>query len=196
MVHLAEKEFYDAVYNDAAEHDVVVVEGVNTRVSQRLTRSYRWIKPERLGLVVQPKFQNSTVPVVHGDLDGEEFQALWDLAPWRERALLEFGAGLFGIWLRMTASRTTIGQNLSSNDLQGRDQVLAWTEERAHLMDALHTARDAVLLTTIAELLSENEQARSIGVVFGAAHMGPLVHNLISQGFATVESRWMKVFEA
>jgi|GEM_PF-4911570 len=43
MIHVAAASFYDAVYTDAASHDVVVCEGLKSPVARRLTRAYRWI---------------------------------------------------------------------------------------------------------------------------------------------------------
>ncbi len=105
MVHLGEPGFYEAVYEDAAAHDVVVLEGITSPVGRRLTRVYRWAAPARLGLMVQPKFRRERVRTVHADLPAAEFDRLWRTAPRGERVIMEAGAAMVGLWLRLTATR-------------------------------------------------------------------------------------------
>jgi hypothetical protein len=41
MVHIGEAGFYEAVYADALGHDIVLLEGVRSPITTRVTRSYR-----------------------------------------------------------------------------------------------------------------------------------------------------------
>jgi hypothetical protein len=81
MVHLGEPSFYEAVYWDAAAHNVVVLEGIEPPVSRRLTRAYRWAAPARLGPIVQPRFRREGLRTVRADLPVAEFDRLWRAAP-------------------------------------------------------------------------------------------------------------------
>src|SRR5262245_11194018 len=77
MVHLGDRGFYSAVYQDACSHDVMLVEGVSSPVTTRVTRAYRWIEGPRIGLVVQPRHPaqaDSRAKIIHADLRGEEFE--------------------------------------------------------------------------------------------------------------------------
>jgi len=73
---------------------------------------------------------------------------------------------------------------------------MMWTERNAPLLDALITARDAVLCKAVMDVLAEKDKALSVAVVYGARHMGALVHALLREGFRPVESEWMQVFSA
>jgi hypothetical protein len=194
MVHIGEAEFYESVFADATAHEVVVIEGVKSRLSQRLTRSYRWLKPERLGLTVQPKFSRESVPTILADLPGEEFDRIWRGSHWLERTVFEWGSALVGIWLRLTGDRTSIGQRISTTDLPDRDMVLAWNHRRASMFEALIGARDTVLCSSVRALLAKQDGPRRIAVIYGAAHMGVLVHDLREMGFRPVSSDWMTIF--
>jgi hypothetical protein len=97
MVHLGEPSFYEAVYRDAAAHNVVVLEGIEPPVSRRLTRAYRWAAPARLGPIVQPRFRREGLRTVRADLPAAEFDRLWRAAPRDERLLMEAGAAMFGL---------------------------------------------------------------------------------------------------
>ncbi|MCH2075684.1 MAG: hypothetical protein MK180_02200 [Rhodobacteraceae bacterium] len=196
MLHLGEPQFYDQVYEDAATHDAVLLEGVRARTATRLTRVYRLTKPARMGLVVPPKFAVHGVRAVHGDISEEEFEALWADVPRRERLLLEFGAGAYGIWLRFAGSRAGIGNRMTTNDLKGRDEILGWSEAMAPTQRALIDRRNDVLCDRLTGLLSDNDPARSIAILYGAGHMPAVSRQLRAAGFRVVDALWLTVFEA
>lgn len=194
MVHLGEAAFYEAVYADAATHDAVVLEGIGGGVARRLTRSYRWIAPGRLGLVVQPRFDREHGRLIRGDLDPEAFEAIWRAAPRSERWSFEIAATGFGLWQRLKATRASLGRGLCTTDLRDRDTILSWSERNAPMLEALLSERDAALGNAMRGLFQESEGSGTIAVVFGAGHMGALSHLLIGEGFRPVESTWLTVF--
>lgn len=196
MVHLGEAHFYEKVYDHAATHDVVVLEGVESPVARRLTRVYRWVRPSRLGLIVQPKFASGRVEAVRADLQAESFDALWRAAPWPERMVMEAGAGFMGAWLRWTATRASIGRRLNTSDNREREAILSWDARYAPMLHALLEARDEVLCQTVADLVADGNGPRTIAVIYGAGHMGVLAHALGKTGFRRIESDWMRVFGA
>ena len=196
MVHLGAPDFYEAVHADAATHDAVVVEGVKSPVSRRLTRAYRWVRPARLGLVLQPKFDAPGCEIIHGDIAPEDFERLWRSGPLFERIAFEAGAGAFGLWGRVAATRASLGRHLNTTDLKSRNDIMDWSRRRAPLLDALHSARNAVLCETVGTLLSDGPARRRIAVIFGAGHMTSLSRSLAEAGCHPVESAWMTVFEA
>lgn len=195
MLHLGEAAFYEAVYADAAAHDVVVLEGVNSRIGTRLTRAYRWIRPARLGLVVQPKFPRDRAKTIHADVSGEVFDAQWRKAPRALRWLIEGAAGVMGLWKGFTATRASIGKSYNTNDRRSRDAILAWDERMDPILRALLTERDEVLCRSVLEA-SKDGRTRSIAVIYGAGHMGALRTALTKDGFYPVDSQWMTVFAA
>ncbi|MEM6481892.1 MAG: hypothetical protein AAF922_18315 [Pseudomonadota bacterium] len=195
MVHLGEPAFYKTVYEDASRYDAVLLEGVTSRVVRRLTRAYRWAAPERLGLTVQPKFKADATRVIHADLSGSDFDALWRAAPRVERWLFEGAATLIGLWLRITATRDTLARGLCTNDLSERDDILIWSQRRAPILTALKDARDKVLCQRLADLMSEQPGPATIAVIYGAGHFPALVRSLDADGFRVSQSQWLTVFE-
>ncbi|MEM6578590.1 MAG: hypothetical protein AAF678_08865 [Pseudomonadota bacterium] len=195
MVHLGCADFYESVFDDARAHEAVLVEGIVSPVTRRLTRAYRWVCVEKLGLAVQPKFTPGTARLIHADLSGPAFDALWRTAPWRERVLLETLASLMGLWLRFSATRETLGRGLSTHDLTNRDDIMMWNARRAPMLSALKDARDAVLCKEMSALLSEEKGPKTIAVIYGAGHMPALFRSLDDRGFRVTDSRWLKVFE-
>ena len=88
------------VYDDALSHDVALVEGIRSPVGRKLTRSYRWINFERLGLVRQPKTPSQaavTVCIVNADLTPDEFHREWRKISWILRTAFAVGAPIYGL---------------------------------------------------------------------------------------------------
>ncbi len=103
MIHIGEKEFFEAVYQDAFAHDAVLVEGLKSPITNRITRSYRWMAGSKLGLVIQPKYpkpESVKARIVHADLSHEEFLVEWQKMPLKLRLLIYFLAPMVGLWGR------------------------------------------------------------------------------------------------
>lgn len=194
VVHLGEAAFYRRVHEEAARHDLAIVEGVRSPVGRRLSRAYRWTDWGRLGLVVQPKFAEPGVPVLLADLPGEDFERLWRMAPLWLRLVAESYTTLGGLWLRLTASRESIGRHLNTTSLPDRDDILFWTPERAPLVHAVETVRDEVLCAAVLTAVSREDGPRSVAVIYGAAHFRALAPALKRAGFRGVASEWIPVF--
>lgn len=192
MIHVAEAAFYDRVFRDANAHDAVLIEGVDSPITKRVTRSYRWIG-ERLGLVVQPRHPRSGgAVVVHADLSGEAFEELWAGLPRWQRWLIAAVAPVMGLHRRWFVTREMIAAQLGMDDARSRKELLEWSPETALLHRVILDARDARLLEVLAEQLAVH---RSIAVVYGAAHMRAVIRELTQRrGFVSAEGDWMLVF--
>ncbi len=196
MLHLGESGFYDAVYRDALEHDVVLFEGVKSPVAQHLTSSYRWLHGNRLGLVTQPKAPAGAgrAERIHADVTQAEFEAAWKTLPLAMRALCYVCAPWIGLGRRCFATREGLSRGRNVDDLTTRESSLSWDTEEALLRGVLLHQRDARLCETLAAVLDRNE-AQSIAIVYGAAHM-PAVTRMLADyaGFRPSGSAWMTVF--
>lgn len=199
MVHLGEAAFYDQVFSEAMAHDVVLVEGVRSQVVRNLTRSYKWVKPETLGLVVQPKLEsgNADCKIILADLSGEEFENLWRDIPWWLRAGMAVAAPAAGVYRRFSATRAVLAKGLGMNDLTAREDILAWSFTLAPFLRAVLAQRDTRLCQHLNEVIVENAQNPiSVAVVYGAAHMPAVLRNLQEMGsYVPVDSEWLTVFE-
>src|SRR5665213_2416395 len=120
MVHVGEPAFYDATYEDALGHDVVLIEGVRSPIPFRVTRSYRWLVGSRAmaGLVVQPRFPIGVGParVVHADVTGEEFAREWAAVPIWIRAVIYVLAPLVGLRRRWFSTRARLAKDMRCED--------------------------------------------------------------------------------
>lgn len=199
MVHLGDASFYEAVYKDACAHDIVLVEGVRSPVTIRVTRSYRWISgSKRLGLVVQtkpPPQAESTARIVHADLSGEEFERHWRKVALPTRLLLYAVAPAYALYQRWFGTRESLAKGHSLDDLPSRKETLSWTPEFSAFGDAVLAERDKHLISVLAEhLVSPDGSRRQLAIVYGARHMRAVIRELARRGFHCVVSEWMTVF--
>lgn len=200
MVHVGEERFYAEVYADAFGHDVVLVEGVRSSVSRNFTRAYRWMNPERLGLVIQPEPPDAgpgAARTVHADLTGEEFEREWREVPWRLRALFALIAPLFGLSQKVFASRERLAKRAAMDDRLSSDEVLRWSPDFEVFHRCVGDARDERLLQCLAtELDNAPAEGKRIAIVYGARHMRAVIRELTRRGFYSGKGRWLTIFKA
>jgi hypothetical protein len=200
MIHVGEPSFYTAVYTDAFSQGAVLVEGVKSPITTRVTRSYRWIEgAKNIGLIVQPKYpspEHCQAKIIQADLSAQEFTAVWREVPLWQRALIYVVAPLMGLDRRWFGSREKIAKGLSLEDAESQKELLNWSAETAFLDRAVLHARDERLIERLREQIADPSEApASIAVVYGARHMRAVLRELTTvQGFACVGADWMMVF--
>ena len=195
MVHVGEEGFYRETYAEAFSHDVTLVEGVRSPVSRHLTRSYRWIDFDRLGLVLQPRkaLEEARSRVVLADLSGPEFAREWRKIPLLLRATFYLLAPLVGLRRRFFASRETIAKDMSMEDRRSADEVLNWTPTFDGVHRAILHTRDERLLECLAAELEAKDERR-VAIVYGAKHMRAVLRELTRRGYYCAESSWQTIF--
>ena len=200
MVHVGEPEFYEATYADALKHEVVFVEGVNSPITTRITRSYRWLVGSRAmaGLISQPRFprDEGSARIVHADLTADEFAAQWRAIPLWQRAAVYVLAPLIGLHRRWASTRAKLANDLRCEDQPSLAELLAMTPETGALTQAMLHARDERLLERLrVELDLRPPNPSTIGVVFGATHMRAVVHELTTKrDFVVAGAEWRTIF--
>ena len=198
MIHIGEPAFYKAVYDDAFQHDVVLVEGVSSFVVRRITSSYRWVAKSGLGLIVQPKYPtaaNSPARIVHADLSADEFRSAWHRVPFWLRAVMLIGSPLIGLQRRFLSTRQSLARGRSMDDLASRDDILTWDPTMAKLENCVIDARDARLIEKLRQELELPQNAhKKIAIVYGASHMRAVLGELQKQDFVSSDSQWLTVF--
>ena len=199
MLHVGTPEYFEAVFADAFEHDVVLVEGVKSPSSKRIGRSYRWIQDTKaMNLVIQPAYPISAqcrATIVNADLSGEEFTKVWRNIPLYVRASVFFLAPAVGIARRWFGSRKTLAKGMTLDDLAERREVLDLRPETLALARAILRVRDARLTDRLREQLAGiSAEPRRIAVVYGARHMRAVLRDLSRRGFHVSYAEWLTVF--
>jgi hypothetical protein len=180
MVHVGDERFYKETYDEAFAHDVVLVEGIRSPVGRNLTRSYRWIDFEKLGLVRQPKspLQESVAArIIKADLTTEEFHREWRKVSLLLRSAFLFGAPIVGVRRRLFASRQSLAHNMCLEDRTSADEILSWTPKLQPVNQSLIHARDQRLIECLAAEL-ESKTEKRVAIVYGARHMRAVLRDL------------------
>lgn len=198
MVHVGEERFYDETYAEAFAHDVVLVEGVRSSVGRNLTRSYRWLDFEKLGLVPQPKVpvqEGISARIVKADLSTEEFHREWRKVPLSLRAAFAVLAPLYGVHRRFFASRERLAHNLCLEDRRSADEVLDWDPKFEPVIRSIIDARDERLVQCLREELEASDKPeKRIAIVYGARDMRAVLRELHRQGFRCSNAIWRTIF--
>lgn len=196
MAHVGERSFYETTYGEAFSHDVTLVEGVRSPVGRHLTRSYRWLNFEKLGLILQPKpsaQESASGRVVKADLSPDEFHREWRKISLPLRALIFVLAPLVGIKRRLFASRETLGQKMSLEDRKSADEILSWSPSMEPFHHSVLHARDERLLECLRTELDATDATR-VAVVYGAMHIRSVVRELRKRGFYCADASWRTIF--
>ena len=192
MIHIGDQQFYEDAFRDAFSHDVALVEGVRSGIVRNLTRSYRWIALNKLGLVRQPTTPDQyavSARVVRADLTTEEFHREWRKIGILLRIFILFAAPLVGLYRRLVASRDSLARNMCLEDLETSDEILDWNPRFEAMYHSILHARDTRLVECVREELETNRE-ETIAIVYGAAHMRSVIRELLSCGFHCSQSRW------
>jgi hypothetical protein len=199
MVHLGEAKYFKAVYEDAFAQAVVLVEGIRSPITRRITRTYRWIEgASQFGLVVQPSYPRADgcrARIINADLSEADFLKVWRDVPAWLRAVSYLVAPVVGISYRLFGTRQALARGMSLEDLPRREETLSWNPETAPLTNAVLHARDQRLVSVLAGQLDHPVPGTDrIAVVFGALHMRAVLRLLSLRGYRPKDRKWLTVF--
>ena len=196
MVHVGEERFYKDSYEEAFSHDVALVEGVRSRVGRNLTRTYRWINFEKLGLVRQPTTPPSetvAARIIRADLTTAEFHREWRKVSLLLRAAFVLAAPIYGLHRRLFASRESLARNMCLEDRKSADEILNWSPIFEPVNRSILHARDERLREClVAEL--EGETEKQVAIVYGARHIRAVLRELTRRGFSCSDASWRTIF--
>lgn len=199
MVHLGPPEYYEEVERRMHSCDLVLAEGIDSKIVEAITMSYRAADGSvRQGTVMQPSFESDSAgpEVLNADISGAEFDAAWGDLPLPVRVGIPLVAPLFGLWLRFFARPEDVHEALETYDLPSRGHISAenrWPE----LFDLLLHKRDVHLLEQIDEVHRRHRsEAKTLGVAYGAAHMPSVVNHLTDRlRYIASSAEWITVFD-
>jgi hypothetical protein len=195
MIHLGEASFYREVSARLAAHDLIVAEGIigPSPTTSYITQVYRSRKLQsRLGLQVQTgDLYDVGVPLVTPDMSGPELERRWRAIGLPERAMWYVMTPAARLYFEMFASR-----ELLASYLQLDCDTLAIEEPSGFELDEIITdQRDALLCEAVTRIHTERcEEDINVAVVYGAAHVAPLVKHLRRHGYVTRGGEWLQVF--
>jgi hypothetical protein len=197
MVHVGEPSFYEAVMEQLRGCDIVVAEGIagRSRAVSALTLSYRLVRCGRLGLEVQNLDLSSLgVPVVRPDMTGAEFDRRWRGVPFLQRLMIWLSLPVFIPVVFLFGTRARLAGHLSLDDDHGLGRYVEGFE---NFDKVIRDDRDRLLIDALASIdKTRGEEPLRVGVVYGAAHVAPVVHVLSARfGYVARAAAWLTVFD-
>jgi len=196
MIHIADHAFYQQVSACADTHDMVLKEGSRTAAGRSADRSHAIASAGHPTLAGQSKsMQESTgAHWVNSDLAPEKFNRHWQRIPVFRRALFHIVMPLLGLALRFPTARRGLIDGLADGpqaSSEGLDDIFG---EGFH--DVVVKRRDKALIDACDHTIKIWEDG-DVAVVWGTAHIPPLVMSLIGKhGYRITERTWMTVLSA
>jgi hypothetical protein len=201
MVHVRSKEFYDEISRRLSACDLILAEGVNSKKGKLLTLSYRIVKRiRRMELVTQQEGLRVSLfrdKMVNPDIERRAFDERWSSLPLHLRAQLLFFIPIYVLYLFFFGTRDTLAENIAVEDLPSPKEIL-FADESSEELDALLVGeRDRRLIESIAKLHdSDWQDAKTVGVVYGATHMRNVISFLLDRlNYRVAEAEWVTVFD-
>jgi hypothetical protein len=196
MIHVGEPSFYRAVAARLTTHDLIVAEGIigASRAGSMLARLYRSrTLLDRLGLQAQShELYDVGVPVVMPDMTGAEFDRRWGRVGLPERAMWTVLMPAARLYFDAFASREML-----ANRLHLDCDTLAIEEPSGFELDEIVLDhRDVLLCEAVTRIHTQRcEEDINVAVVYGAAHVPPLVAHLRARhGYVPRSGEWLQVF--
>jgi hypothetical protein len=201
MVHIGSKQFYDEVRQRLLNCDLILMEGVQSKRVSLLTLSYRVIrKIKRIDLVTQQealKISDLSERIINADMGGKNFDNRWAELPVMLRIQLLLLLPIYVSYLLLFGTRDLIAENIATDDLASRDEILNYDEELGKLDRLIVDERDQVIIRNIDQLYETRGKERKIvGIVYGAKHMRNITIHLSEKlGYFITGSEWITVFD-
>jgi hypothetical protein len=201
MVHVGSREFYEEVMRKLSTCDVIFVEGVNSKLANRLTLSYRVVKRiKRMGLVTQDEgmpLSGLRNKIVNPDMDGRVFDKRWSSLPIGLRAQMLVFTPIYAVHLFLFGTRETIAENIALEDLPSPNEI-AFSDESSDRLDSIIIdERDRRLIAAVKELHEGvSREIKTIGVVYGAMHMRTLMKFMLHElNYRIAKAEWITIFD-
>ncbi|HEU4835068.1 MAG TPA: hypothetical protein VFS90_11655 [Pyrinomonadaceae bacterium] len=200
MIHVGSSEFYEEISRRLASCDVILAEGVKSRRASLITRSYRIVKHiRRMELVTQQdgmRVDSFRAKILNADIDGTAFDERWSSLPIWLRVQLLVLVPVFVLYLFVCGTRETLAEHIALDDLPSREEILLEDENFEALDSLIVDERDRVLIEHVANLEEQQNEAKQIGIVYGARHMRSLMTFLMQNlNYRVAKAEWVKVFD-
>lgn len=201
MIHVGSEQFYDEVSQRLAKCDMILVEGVDSKKANLLTRSYRIVKRiRRMDLVTQQegmKVSDFREKTVNTDVEGCVFDKGWSSIPLSLKVQIFFFMPFYVIYLFLFGTRETIAENIALEDLPSSEEILFQDDDLDKLDTLLIDERDQRLIGKIESLHQTNgKDEKTVAIVYGARHMRNVVNFLLQKlNYRIAKAEWITVFD-
>jgi pheromone shutdown protein TraB len=133
---------------------------------------------------------------LNADIDGAAFDERWSHLPISLRVQLLVLVPIFVVYLFLFGTRERLAENIALDDLPSSEEILADDEDFEPLDSLIVDERDRILIEHVAKLENQQEEAKQIGIVYGARHMRSTMRFLMKRlNYRIAKAEWVTVFE-
>jgi hypothetical protein len=200
MIHVGSSEFYDEISRRLASCDLILAEGVKSRRVKLVTLSYRAVKYiRRMELVTQQdgmRLDGFRAKILNTDIDSAAFDERWSSLPISLRVQFVVLVPIFVVYLFLCGTRETLAEYIALDDLPSNEEILSDNEGLEAFDSLVVDERDRILIEHITNLEKQQNEARRIGIVYGARHMRNTMRFLMEQlDYRVAKAEWVKIFD-
>lgn len=200
MIHVGSAEFYDEISRRLASCDLILAEGVKSRRVRLLTLAYRVVKHiRRMELVTQQdgmRLETLRSKILNTDIEGAAFDERWSSLPIFLRVQFVILIPIFVVYLFVFGTRETLANYIALDDLPSREEILSDDESSEAFNSLIVDERDRILIEHVAKLEEQQNEAKQIGIVYGARHMRNTMKFLMHElNYRVAKAEWVKVFD-
>lgn len=196
MIHIADHAFFRQVAASADTHDMVLKEGSRTAAGRTANRTHLIASAVNPGLAAQSRSMRESAGAhwVNSDLAPKRFNRFWRRIPVLRRVLFHLIMPVLGVALRLPRTRRLLIDAMAEGSTSADDSIDDVFGEGFH--DVVVKQRDKALIEACAQTITTWDDG-DVAVVWGAAHIPPLVMSLIGDhGYRTTERSWITVLSA
>ncbi|HKG58901.1 MAG TPA: hypothetical protein VKB05_03905 [Pyrinomonadaceae bacterium] len=200
MIHVGSTEFYDEISRRLASCDLILAEGVKSRRVKLITLSYRAVKYiRRMELVTQQdgmRLDDFRSKILNTDIDSAAFDERWSSLPISLRVQFVVLVPIFVVYLFLCGTRETLAEHIALDDLPSNEEILSDNEDLEAFDSLIVDERDRILIEHITDLENQQNEARRIGIVYGARHMRNTMRFLMEKlNYRVAKAEWVKIFD-
>lgn len=196
MVHVADRAYFREVAREADAQDLVLKEGVGAAAGRTANRSHRIATAGHRELAAQSRSMDESKGShwINADMAPDRFGRHWRKLPLLRRMLFHILLPVLSVFLRLPAARRWMIDGLADaglSDDKSIDEIFG-----AGFHELVVKRRDQALIDTCAFVI-ETWDDGEVAVVWGAAHIPPLVMALLgTHGYRITSRRWITALSA
>lgn len=200
MIHVGSTEFYDEISRRLASCDLILAEGVKSKRVKLITLSYRVVKHiRRMELVTQHdgmRLDTFRAKILNADIEGAAFDERWSSLPISLRVQFVVLIPIVVVYLFLFGTRETLANYVALDDLPSREEILSDDEDFEAFDSLVIDERDRILIEHVARLEDQQNEAKQIGILYGARHMRNTMRYLMQKlNYRVAKAEWVKVFD-
>lgn len=199
VCHIGSEKFYKGVFDQLNACDEVIFEGLAYKKATRITRYYANMA-RKLDLVLQREalcMRNLKPKLIHADFDRHKGAEEWEKLRFTEKVKFRYIYPARMLWRSREMTRRKLVKEFMASSEEAWLAYGPLENEPGSMWNYIIAARDEVLLNVVKnKIKKDGRENKRVGIVYGAAHMKPVIRLLIDQfKYVPEHPEFLEVFE-